>query len=272
MSDGRPFDPIDRQTVQDIDRLDELGLWVYLRSRPATWRPREIEIRRRFGIGHEKYVALMSALRARGLIETTVERSGDGRISGRCTITHPYAGGATDSRLHRQSANPTAGKTNSRESGLLAEGPQPAEIHRVSRTGDQQSENPTVGSTNSRLNRQSAEPSVGKSDCLENRDLYRTERIQREDSTTATRGSRLALQELPAQWKAWTQENHPDVDPAETFSVFRDYWVAKPGKDGRKSDWFATWRNWCRKERPKPKPKTAPAEDWRSDPMWRGAL
>lgn len=28
---------------------------------------------------------------------------------------------------------------------------------------------------------------------------------------------------------------------------FRDYWHAKPGAAGRKVDWAATWRNWCRK-------------------------
>ena len=27
---------------------------------------------------------------------------------------------------------------------------------------------------------------------------------------------------------------------------FRDYWVAKTGKDATKMDWQATWRNWCR--------------------------
>jgi len=27
---------------------------------------------------------------------------------------------------------------------------------------------------------------------------------------------------------------------------FRDYWLAKPGKDGSKADWPATWRNWVR--------------------------
>lgn len=30
---------------------------------------------------------------------------------------------------------------------------------------------------------------------------------------------------------------------------FRDYWVAKPGKDGAKLDWLATWRRWCRNQR-----------------------
>ncbi len=27
---------------------------------------------------------------------------------------------------------------------------------------------------------------------------------------------------------------------------FRDFWAAKPGKDGVKADWPATWRNWVR--------------------------
>ena len=29
---------------------------------------------------------------------------------------------------------------------------------------------------------------------------------------------------------------------------FRDYWHAQPGAKGRKADWDATWRNWCRRE------------------------
>lgn len=29
---------------------------------------------------------------------------------------------------------------------------------------------------------------------------------------------------------------------------FRDYWIAKPGQNGVKLDWSATWRNWCRKD------------------------
>jgi uncharacterized protein YdaU (DUF1376 family) len=31
------------------------------------------------------------------------------------------------------------------------------------------------------------------------------------------------------------------------LAKFRDYWIAKPGKDGVKRDWDATWRNWVRK-------------------------
>jgi len=29
---------------------------------------------------------------------------------------------------------------------------------------------------------------------------------------------------------------------------FKDYWIAKAGKDATKADWLATWRNWIRRE------------------------
>jgi hypothetical protein len=38
--------------------------------------------------------------------------------------------------------------------------------------------------------------------------------------------------------------------PAErTFEKFCDYWRAIPGAKGRKIDWDATWRNWCRNDK-----------------------
>jgi hypothetical protein len=38
------------------------------------------------------------------------------------------------------------------------------------------------------------------------------------------------------------------LDPQAVFDNFRDYWIAKPGAGGKKADWLATWRTWCRKE------------------------
>jgi len=38
----------------------------------------------------------------------------------------------------------------------------------------------------------------------------------------------------------------PNVDPARELDRFRDYWRAVPGAKGRKVDWAATWRTWCR--------------------------
>lgn len=54
---------------------------------------------------------------------------------------------------------------------------------------------------------------------------------------------------LPEEWKAWATNERQDLDPNATADRFRDYWIAKPGKDGRKLDWEATWRNWVRNER-----------------------
>jgi hypothetical protein len=44
----------------------------------------------------------------------------------------------------------------------------------------------------------------------------------------------------------WFRENCPHVDGKRETARFRDHWVGKPGKDGRKLDWIATWRNWMR--------------------------
>lgn len=60
---------------------------------------------------------------------------------------------------------------------------------------------------------------------------------------------------LPADWQptpeqiAWARAKRPDLEPALQAEIFRDYWNAKPGKDGRKVDWGATWRNWIRNGR-----------------------
>jgi len=47
------------------------------------------------------------------------------------------------------------------------------------------------------------------------------------------------------------------LDPADTAARFRDYWHDKPGANGRKLRWTATWRNWCRRaadsRRPRPR-------------------
>ena len=67
----------------------------------------------------------------------------------------------------------------------------------------------------------------------------------------ADQGSRLPKDwALPDDWKTWCEENRPDLEPATVADQFRDLWISKPGKDGRKVDWLATWRNWCRSQKP----------------------
>lgn len=69
-------------------------------------------------------------------------------------------------------------------------------------------------------------------------------------SAKSPRGTALPKDwELPGDWKTWAEGARPDVDVLTVADSFRDYWVAKPGKDGRKADWLATWRNWVRNQR-----------------------
>lgn len=63
------------------------------------------------------------------------------------------------------------------------------------------------------------------------------------------RASRLQVETLPDEWREFCRSERPDLDPTRTFARFADYWRAKAGKDGRKLDWLAAWRNWVRSER-----------------------
>jgi len=76
----------------------------------------------------------------------------------------------------------------------------------------------------------------------------------------ASRGARLSLESLPAEWRDFCAKERTDLVPEETFNRFRDYWIAKPGRDGLKVDWLATWRNWVRNEKHEPRevPRAAP--------------
>lgn len=79
----------------------------------------------------------------------------------------------------------------------------------------------------------------------------------------ADRGTRLAADwHLPDDWRLWCIEHRPDLNVDEVAEQFRDFWVAKPGKDGRKADWLATWRNWCRSQKSGPSRKPGSADDW----------
>jgi Iron dependent repressor, N-terminal DNA binding domain len=65
----------------------------------------------------------------------------------------------------------------------------------------------------------------------------------------AKRGTRLGDDwVLPKVWGDWalTEFGVDATQVRREGEHFRDYWIAKPGKDGVKLDWGATWRNWCR--------------------------
>jgi hypothetical protein len=69
------------------------------------------------------------------------------------------------------------------------------------------------------------------------------------EAISAKRGSRLTEESIPQAWIEFCQIKRPDLDPADTFESFKDYWTAVPGTKGSKSDWFATWRNWVKTQR-----------------------
>lgn len=57
--------------------------------------------------------------------------------------------------------------------------------------------------------------------------------------------------QLPKAWGEWSLAEYPhwtaDIVRLEA-DKFADHWRAKSGKDARKADWLATWRNWCRSD------------------------
>ncbi len=72
------------------------------------------------------------------------------------------------------------------------------------------------------------------------------------DRTKDRKESEARASRLPDDWKLTPDlvefARHQKIDPDATLSKFRDYWRAAPGAKGRKLDWAATWRNWCRRE------------------------
>lgn len=85
------------------------------------------------------------------------------------------------------------------------------------------------------------------------------------NKSRSPKGSRLQLEVLPKEWKAYCVAQRKDLDPERVFVTFRNYWIAKPGKDGRKLDWPATWQNWVLAERASGNGKDHAAPWWSSD-------
>jgi hypothetical protein len=63
---------------------------------------------------------------------------------------------------------------------------------------------------------------------------------------------------LTGDMLAWAAEHAPHVDAQRELARFGDYWRSKPGKDGRKLDWLATWRNWMRTAEDRQGPRERP--------------
>lgn len=79
-------------------------------------------------------------------------------------------------------------------------------------------------------------------------------RDQKKEKEPPDGGSKKKASRLPADWvlpRPWGDwalaEGLPEPAVRREADKFRDYWLAKAGRDGAKLDWQATWRNWVRK-------------------------
>lgn len=79
-------------------------------------------------------------------------------------------------------------------------------------------------------------------------------------SGKATRGTRLSPDWQPsADELAWAKSERPDLIVSAEVENFRDYWLAKSGKDATKLDWTRTWKSWIRNAYAKKGGKIVPA-------------
>lgn len=73
-----------------------------------------------------------------------------------------------------------------------------------------------------------------------------------EKSKSLARATRLTAEwMLPKSYGEWALHEKPlwtADDVRKVADIFRDHWCAASGKGAAKLDWFATWRNWIRKE------------------------
>jgi uncharacterized protein YdaU (DUF1376 family) len=90
-------------------------------------------------------------------------------------------------------------------------------------------------------------------------------------SGAKARGNRLTEDwQLSAEDRKFARsQGLSDADTEREAAKFRDFWLGKPGKDGAKLDWSATWRNWVRRAcemrgiSPAANGKDATDDDWR---------
>lgn len=94
--------------------------------------------------------------------------------------------------------------------------------------------------------------SEGASEEVRSHHRQEQEQEQEQKREVATRGTRLPVDwACPAEWLDWARSERSDLDVDREAACFADYWRSKPGKEGRKSDWLATWRLWIRRATPR---------------------
>jgi uncharacterized protein YdaU (DUF1376 family) len=78
----------------------------------------------------------------------------------------------------------------------------------------------------------------------------------KESATKVAKSTRLSIDwELPDEWAIWAKKERPDLNVNQVSDGFKDYWISEAKA---KADWFATWRNWIRKQRAERKDSEKP--------------
>lgn len=120
------------------------------------------------------------------------------------------------------------------------------------------------------INTQSDTQSTTQSESLPERTPWETDhfdntvkKIEKPKRQATDKGSRLSITELPDDWKAFAEQEEPDLDPKRLFENFKDYWNGLSGAKAIKKDWKGTWRNFVR--------SFHNAEDWKRRPMLKRA-
>lgn len=165
-------------------------------------------------------------------------------------------------------------ENGSTENGTTQKGDNPKTVQRSSQKRDDGStENGTTvvpKTGHYSINTQSDTQSITQSESLPAQAPWETDhltndgkKVEKPKRQATDKGSRLSITELPDDWKAFAEQEEPDLDPKRLFENFKDYWNGLSGAKAIKKDWKGTWRNFVR--------SFHNAEDWKRRPMLKRA-
>ena len=160
--------------------------------------------------------------------------------------TKPRSAGAERTRRWRERHRDVTSVTPSQASHVTSQASQASPSH-VTSQASQASHVTSQTVTGDAASR--AEPQASTS-CSS---LEQKEDPQKENPPPGVKRKRVsdAGTRIPADWLAdgatAKAEGLSLQESTYEANRFRDYWRGIPGRHGRKVDWLATWRNWCRK-------------------------
>jgi uncharacterized protein YdaU (DUF1376 family) len=65
----------------------------------------------------------------------------------------------------------------------------------------------------------------------------------------SARGTRLSADwQMPIEYREYCAIKRPDLNPEVVAESFKNFWIAKAGRDAVKLDWGAVWKNWVARE------------------------